>query len=459
MARFNFKHFVFDDETFELFIGVTSVSIPPRQAKLLALFLNRPQVLISRNEIIKNVWGGTKLEEDQAINFAIKGLRTILGDNAQSPRFIETLPRRGYRFVSEVETDDIQMKNSSISLFRKLKAPLFLSSIIAIFLFVSIVQSVFREEEHYENSLQTTLDYDLDRALYLFNQGSYSGYQRSSKIFDKIIEQHPDYGPAYSYAAIAAVFTSKGLEKKNLIDFFIERAKFLSPDTALTSTALGIYAFYIEWDIAKARSYYEQAYVIDDTWVLLLHEYSVVASFYKNHTLAIELTQKILKLDPGKAQERFHSGWVYQVQGQYYKALKHYKWSLEINPDDISTNLQAGLVAQKLGLNELSSQFFSVVLDKLQASDEVKTSVMQALKQGNIEPFYLWWIGYLEKTRYFFALASAYAVIGEHSKVLHTVEVMKNSHNRFFPLLFVMNEFEPYQGDESFNRLVSPVIK
>jgi DNA-binding winged helix-turn-helix (wHTH) protein/Tfp pilus assembly protein PilF len=460
MARFNFKQFVFDDETSELFSGTTSVPIQPRQAKLLALFLNQPQVLISRDEIIRRVWGEIKLEQEQALNFAIKGLRDRLGDSAQLPQFIETLPRRGYRFVSKIEVVNIKTINNSISRYSRFKISLLLSGLIfLLFLSINILSNIDEQEEQNENPSLATFNHDLDRALYLFNKGNYSGYERSLNFFNKIIEQHPEYGPAYGYAAIAIVYTSKGMEKEKLVDYFIERAKSLSPDTALTSIALGVYAFYVEWDIVKARHYYEQAYATDDTWILLLHEYSVVASLYKNDYLAVELTQKILKIDPGRAQERFHSGWIYQVQGQYYEALKHYKWSLEINPDDITTNIQAGLVAQKLGLSELSIEFFSVVLDRFQVSDEVKSSVTQALKQSNIKPFYLWWIAYLEKTDYSFALASAYAVIGKHSQVLHEIEVMESTHNRLFPLLLVMDEFHDYQADEKFNRLLNRVIK
>ena len=63
---------------------------------------------MTREEIRQQVWhGDTFVDFDQGLNFCIRQIREALGDNAESPQFIETLPRRGYRFVAPVESADI----------------------------------------------------------------------------------------------------------------------------------------------------------------------------------------------------------------------------------------------------------------------------------------------------------------------------------------------------------------
>ena len=62
--------------------------------------------LVSRDQIRREVWGEeTFIDFDQALNFCIRQIRSVLGDTAQSPSFVETLPRRGDRFLAPVEID------------------------------------------------------------------------------------------------------------------------------------------------------------------------------------------------------------------------------------------------------------------------------------------------------------------------------------------------------------------
>ena len=69
--------------------------------KLLALLAKRPGELVTREEIQKELWSGeTFVDFERSINICVMQIRAALGDDAETPRFIETLPRRGYRFVA-----------------------------------------------------------------------------------------------------------------------------------------------------------------------------------------------------------------------------------------------------------------------------------------------------------------------------------------------------------------------
>jgi len=72
--------------------------------RILSLLLERPGEVISREALRETLWpGGTFVEFEHSLNTAVNKIRTALGDDAESPRFIETLPRLGYRFVAPVE--------------------------------------------------------------------------------------------------------------------------------------------------------------------------------------------------------------------------------------------------------------------------------------------------------------------------------------------------------------------
>jgi len=73
--------------------------------RVLVILLDRPGEMVSREDLRKVLWpNDTVVEFDHSINAAIKRLRDALGDSADNPRYVETLPRRGYRFIGEVET-------------------------------------------------------------------------------------------------------------------------------------------------------------------------------------------------------------------------------------------------------------------------------------------------------------------------------------------------------------------
>src|SRR5580704_10959277 len=72
--------------------------------RILAMLLERPGQVVTREDLQKSLWAGdTFIDFDSGLNKAMNRLRETLGDTAENPRFIETLPKRGYRFIAPVE--------------------------------------------------------------------------------------------------------------------------------------------------------------------------------------------------------------------------------------------------------------------------------------------------------------------------------------------------------------------
>src|SRR5207249_4158502 len=69
----------------------------------LATLLERPGELVTREELQEKLWPGETVDFDSGLNKAIKKIREALDDSADNPRFVQTLPRRGYRFIAPVE--------------------------------------------------------------------------------------------------------------------------------------------------------------------------------------------------------------------------------------------------------------------------------------------------------------------------------------------------------------------
>ena len=76
------------------------LKLQPQPFKVLALLAGHAGELVTREEIQHEVWpAGTFVDFEQSLNFCIRQIRSVLGDSALTPRYIETLPRRGYRWI------------------------------------------------------------------------------------------------------------------------------------------------------------------------------------------------------------------------------------------------------------------------------------------------------------------------------------------------------------------------
>jgi DNA-binding winged helix-turn-helix (wHTH) protein len=98
-----FESFALDVRSRELRAGDRSVMLQAQPFELLRMLLDRPGDVVDREELRARLWpDGTFVDYEHGLNAAIKRLRNILGDDAVNPRFIETVPRRGYRFIAPV---------------------------------------------------------------------------------------------------------------------------------------------------------------------------------------------------------------------------------------------------------------------------------------------------------------------------------------------------------------------
>jgi TolB-like protein/DNA-binding winged helix-turn-helix (wHTH) protein/Tfp pilus assembly protein PilF len=83
------------------------IRVQQQPMKLLEILLEHPGEVVTREELRSRVWPNESFGDfDQALNIAIGKLRSALGDSAENPRFIETLPKRGYRFIADVSVLD-----------------------------------------------------------------------------------------------------------------------------------------------------------------------------------------------------------------------------------------------------------------------------------------------------------------------------------------------------------------
>lgn len=102
--RIVFGTYELDLETSELWKNGRHIKLSPKPAKVLAVLASAPGELVTRDALRAELWGtGTFVDFELSLNFCIRQIRLALKDNVRKPKYIETLPRRGYRFIASID--------------------------------------------------------------------------------------------------------------------------------------------------------------------------------------------------------------------------------------------------------------------------------------------------------------------------------------------------------------------
>ena len=112
---YRFGAFEFDATANLLRKNGRTTPLEPQPARALALLLTRADEVVSKEDLRRAVWGDdTHVDFDRGLAYCLSQVRAALGDSGDNPRFIQTLPRRGYRFIAPVHRDVATQESSSI---------------------------------------------------------------------------------------------------------------------------------------------------------------------------------------------------------------------------------------------------------------------------------------------------------------------------------------------------------
>jgi len=111
-SRYRFGEFEFDAATGELRRDGVVVRLQAQPAQALACLIAKANEVVTREELQRAIWGHeTHVDFERGLNFCIGQLRATLEDDADTPRYVRTIPRRGYQFVATVETEAVGAKD------------------------------------------------------------------------------------------------------------------------------------------------------------------------------------------------------------------------------------------------------------------------------------------------------------------------------------------------------------
>jgi eukaryotic-like serine/threonine-protein kinase len=166
-----------------------NIKLQDQPLQVLELLLSRPGEVVTREELQQALWSAdTFVEFDQGLNTAIKKIRLALGDSADNPRFIETLPRKGYRFIAPVG-DETPAPASAVR-----RRPLVLSAVVGMLLIGSGIawfalrRAPTAEAELKQRRLTANASDNFVTGAVISPDGKYVAYGDQSGVHVKLIE-------------------------------------------------------------------------------------------------------------------------------------------------------------------------------------------------------------------------------------------------------------------------------
>ena len=135
--RISFRGYELDLSSGEVHKDGHKVPLPPKAFEVLRCLVERPGEVVTREELRARLWAAdTFVEFDDSLNHAVKRLRQVLGDSAENPELIETLPRHGYRFVASTNGQTLSEDSKPK---RRFPIPLLVAALVLLALIASLL--------------------------------------------------------------------------------------------------------------------------------------------------------------------------------------------------------------------------------------------------------------------------------------------------------------------------------
>jgi DNA-binding winged helix-turn-helix (wHTH) protein len=329
---FAFGEFTLSPKERLLLCGHQPVPLTPKAFDLLVALVRRSGHLITKDDLLREVWPGTFVEEVN-LTVHISGLRKALDRGAKRSAMIETVPTRGYRFVAPVNTGTAEVI---------LHRPGVLSTQVG----------------RRDLGGQPTENADAYRAYlqgrYEWNQRSKESLRRGIECFQRAVEMDARFAAAYSgladcYAAMGYLSHMSPGESFPAARQHATKAIELDATLPEPHASLGFVKFYFEWDWRRAEVEFQRAIGVDPNYAASHEWYSIYLLAADRASEAFREIQLARRRDPLSLAINTDLGFHYYYTSQYDEAVKQLRFVLEMNKDFAPAHLWLGRTYQEIG--------------------------------------------------------------------------------------------------------------
>lgn len=334
-GRFELAGFTVDPAANELVAGNGSRSrVEARAMDVLVVLHRRAGAVVSSDELLDLVWGGAAVSA-HSVAIVISDLRKALGDDARKPRFIETVPKRGYRLVAALETRPPERMRAASPRSHRLAArlvPIALALAVVLPVAGALVAARWSKPSPAPRvSTTTPLDSELagryEQARELWSRREPEGALAARRLLSEILVQRDDFAPAH--AAMADLYAHKTgeylgaapLDAYRAAQWHADRALELDPNQPDAHVTLALLAFYRDRQPGKALTALERALALDPKLARAWQSKGMVLSARGEHAASLEAIRVARELDPVSPSAAWDEVWFLYLAGRFDEAF------------------------------------------------------------------------------------------------------------------------------------------
>ena len=355
-----FGGWTLDRSAGELLRGDTRVRLQGQPLQVLEALLARPGELLTREELITLLWPKGVVEYDTALNSTVRRLRAALQDDADEPRCIETIPRRGYRLIAVVEPVPpaapappyAAAAPAQARQHRQEPAKWRGAALVAMLLAAGVgfaKLSLQQGEQPPLPALGQANPEAVDltrRARHLLQRREPGDLALATGHFIRAVDAEPSYAEAWAGLASAywlSTVTGELPPEQGLarVRDAAERALSIDPGLAEPHVRLALYRSHTG-ELAQRAGHLHRAFELEPENPLVLSMLASHEAETGNFEEALQLQQKALAAEPLSLSARFNLAWLFYISGQFEKATTTLDELRELNPASTLTAELAG---------------------------------------------------------------------------------------------------------------------
>ena len=490
---FTFLEFELNLRSEELKKAGVRVRLANRPLRLLALLVGRAGELVTREEIHKELWTkGSVVDFDHVVNQYIRQLRTVLGDSRETPTFIETVPRRGYRFIAPViavapatvVAAVAATETASAAHSRGGRRKILVAAVATVAGMLLLAATVFifnargpsaggsmrppeiagsAQAQELPGSPATAAHAAYIKGKFFFNQSSLEGFQKSCEYFRLALKTDSTYALAYKgmadcYMALSSSGQATADESMPQARAMALKAIELDESLAEGHAALGVILLNYEWNWPAAYAELSKAVRLDPANV---DSHFALAAYYRAVGQVDAAASELLRvqtLAPASDKSYFMRGWLYVHAGRYAEATGELQKCIELSPYNALAHFGLFQAYSHVGrqpeaMSELL-QYLALAKETDIATRVKRTYQVAGFAHAQRQYFELM-ADAMEKRHYLaFQIAELHALLGDNGRALDFLEQAYRDHSNYMTRLKVDSSLNGVRDEPRFLRLL-----
>ncbi len=340
--------------------GEEQVRVEPRVMDVLVFLADRADHAVSKELLIEHVWNSRYVTDD-VLTVTIYALRKALGDDARSPRYVETVSRRGYRLIAPVRrgtpatsSNEAVMPAQPAMLPSRRKSWTAVAATTALASFAAGALWTVTVERTRRHVAPAEAHEAYLKGRYFLDQRSIRGWRQALEQFERAVAIDPfdpaaQAGLADTYSAMSDFGVASPAEMRPRAMRSAQRALQLDRESAEGHAALGRAQFLFDWDFPAAERSLAHAVALDSDYMPAHQAMAWLKSARGQHAEAVSAARTALQLDPVNTARYNELAWVLALSGRPDDSLKEVERALQLNPRSIEAHMMKGWVFELSG--------------------------------------------------------------------------------------------------------------